>query len=349
MGDLARKLMAQRGGLSSHRVVVLPDFFLDHFVPLPNLQESEGHIRRIHRQGGGNLLTGPHLLRVGGNAANTAYVLGRLGVPTALVARADSTGRSLLDASLGAAGVDLSAVQEALHSASTVALEFHDGANVMLSDSGPVSDYRPEDLGPKEWELLDRADAVFVTNWSQSTKGGTALLRAVVPRARSRGSFTYLDTGDPTHRGRDALELFADDAILRHLSAWSMNENEVRHFSSLLSPSPTPRALEAEARIVAQRYPGRLDVHTREGAFSLEADRLTRVPSYPFTPLRRTGAGDAWNAGNVLGGLLGWSDRDRLTLANAVAACTLLSPTAEPPRFGDVVAWTERHADPGTA
>ena len=49
------------------------------------------------------------------------------------------------------------------------------------------------------------------------------------------------------------------------------------------------------------------------------------VPTFNVKVLRATGAGDAWNAGNILGDHNGLSDECRLTLANAVSACYLSS------------------------
>ena len=49
---------------------------------------------------------------------------------------------------------------------------------------------------------------------------------------------------------------------------------------------------------------------------AFDAAGATRVPAFDFEPIRRTGAGDAWNAGNLAATLLGWPAADRLTLAD---------------------------------
>ena len=49
------------------------------------------------------------------------------------------------------------------------------------------------------------------------------------------------------------------------------------------------------------------------------------VPTFKVKALRATGAGDAWNAGNIFADGNGLSDESRLTLGNAVAACYLSS------------------------
>jgi sugar/nucleoside kinase (ribokinase family) len=61
------------------------------------------------------------------------------------------------------------------------------------------------------------------------------------------------------------------------------------------------------------------------------------VPSFNVNPLRTTGAGDVWNAGNILGDALGLPDSCRLTLANAVAAYYVCSPKAEHPTLSKLM------------
>jgi sugar/nucleoside kinase (ribokinase family) len=52
--------------------------------------------------------------------------------------------------------------------------------------------------------------------------------------------------------------------------------------------------------------------------FTREGEAI--VLAFKIPVLRATGAGDAWNAGNILGDALGLSEGGRLTLANAAAA-----------------------------
>jgi sugar/nucleoside kinase (ribokinase family) len=55
------------------------------------------------------------------------------------------------------------------------------------------------------------------------------------------------------------------------------------------------------------------------------------VPAFNVKTLRVTGAGDAWNAGNILADAHHLSDECRLTFANAVAACYLANPNGVHP------------------
>jgi sugar/nucleoside kinase (ribokinase family) len=79
------------------------------------------------------------------------------------------------------------------------------------------------------------------------------------------------------------------------------------------------------ARILAIRLQARIDLHTSVFSATLRGSNEVVVPAFNVKVLRATGAGDAWNAGNLFGDHNGLSDECRLTLANAVSACYLSS------------------------
>jgi sugar/nucleoside kinase (ribokinase family) len=88
------------------------------------------------------------------------------------------------------------------------------------------------------------------------------------------------------------------------------------------------------ARILAKHFPARIDLHTSMFSATIRSNSEVVVPTFKIKVWRATGAGDAWNAGNILGDHNGLSDYCRLTLANAVSACYLsgedgLHPTKE--------------------
>ena len=51
-----------------------------------------------------------------------------------------------------------------------------------------------------------------------------------------------------------------------------------------------------------------------------------KIPTFNVEPIRLTGAGDAWNSGDILAELLHLPDAQRLMLANAVAAYYISHP-----------------------
>ena len=115
----------------------------------------------------------------------------------------------------------------------------------------------------------------------------------------------------------------------------SLNENEAITYANILDNKGLNEkrvhlefaelAMEA-ARILAKLLPMRIDLHATAFSATLKGKREVVVPAFKVKVLRATGAGDAWNAGNILGDHNGLSDESRLMLANAVAACYLSDP-----------------------
>jgi sugar/nucleoside kinase (ribokinase family) len=66
---------------------------------------------------------------------------------------------------------------------------------------------------------------------------------------------------------------------------------------------------------------------------------VTFFPAYDVELRRSTGAGDAWNAGNIFGALLGLTTAFRLCLANAVAGYYVSSKRAVHPTVDDLIAF----------
>ena len=83
--SLAAKLKATNiRDLKDLKVVLMPDFFLDHFALVKDI-DFLSNIRRVYEEGGGNLLDVPQLLTLGGCAARTSLALARLGVKTSFI------------------------------------------------------------------------------------------------------------------------------------------------------------------------------------------------------------------------------------------------------------------------
>ncbi len=317
-------------------VVTLPDFFLDHFVRVPAWDRAVPLWKGVHAQGGGNVPTPHQHFQAGGNAANTALALARLGVGTHLVTRTSEFGRSVLEGSLGRAGVDLKHVRADGQLSVTTALEFQEErpANVMLSDAGSLAEYGPEQLDANDWTLLEAADLVLVANWSQNRRG-TALLEAVAEACRRAGTLVMLDTGDPSHRREEIAQVRDRLLPLKELDVLAMNENELRQIAGkALAEGEEERA--AAGALSAQRGGGTLDLHTARFAATWGPMGSAVVPTFRVTPLRVTGAGDAWNAGNALGHLAELEPEERLMLANAVAGLYVSGPEALAPTLADV-------------
>lgn len=320
-------------------VVCLPDFFLDHFVELPAWSSARVEFERIHAQGGGNLQRVPQRFASGGNAANTALALARLGVRAHLVARTSRFGAEVLRESLGATGVDLSRVKSDGDLAITTALEF-EGRNVMLSNAGSVARFAFRDLDDNDLTLIEGSDAVLVANWSQNVAGGSDLLVEIAALARAANTLSYVDTGDPSGRAAE-IPAFVDGVLAKApLDVLALNENEMLHyaFADRTGAEGRSELLAVGARL-KERFYGTLDLHTSAFAASWPSagGDVATASTFRVTQRRVTGAGDSWNAGNLLGYLVEAPPVERLLLANAVAAWYISSAEARHPTLAELV------------
>jgi sugar/nucleoside kinase (ribokinase family) len=132
----------------------------------------------------------------------------------------------------------------------------------------------------------------------------------------------------------------------------SLNENEAICYAALLDGEMDEKkekmrfdelALEA-ARVLAKHLSARIDLHTTVFSATLTRKSEVVVPAFKVKALRATGAGDAWNAGNILGDASAISGACRLALANAVSACYLSSPEGLHPTRQQLVKFIEKSA-----
>jgi sugar/nucleoside kinase (ribokinase family) len=121
---------------------------------------------------------------------------------------------------------------------------------------------------------------------------------------------------------------------------FALNENELRQ----LAGRPLAEGQEevrAARDLQRRRGGGTVDLHTARFAASFTPDGEAVVPTFQVEPLRVTGAGDSWNAGNIVGHLAKLAPAERLTLANAVAGLYISGKEALAPTLGDVVRFLE--------
>jgi sugar/nucleoside kinase (ribokinase family) len=306
-----------RKEISTFHVVMLPDFFVDHFVSLDTVENTWSAVKTIAAQGGGNLPGIAQRITQGGNAANTALALARLGISAHLICRTDPLGMHLLQYFLGNSGVDLSGVKTDGNLAITTALEFEEHhANVMIGDPGSVATFTFELLNDHDRELIASADLVGVTNWNLN-RSGTDLACKVFEIAKKHGVRTFFDSGDPSPRLHDIPELINKVLTNPQLDIFGLNENELRYYSN--SSNKTQEEMMSAAVSLKKKIPARIDLHTSLFSGSIRNTFIV-VPTMSLsTVYRSTGAGDAWNAANVFADLLGFADDERLLFANIFA------------------------------
>jgi sugar/nucleoside kinase (ribokinase family) len=307
----------ERKNLQRFPIVLLPDFFVDHIISLKSVTQMHVAVQTLVSQGGGNLPGISQHIHQGGNAANTALALARLGMTPYLICRTSPFGVHLLEFFLGNHGVDLSRVKSDGSLAMTTALEFQEHhANVMLGDPGSVATFSFESLNEQDLELIAQAHLVGVTNWNLN-RNGTMLASQVFQLARRHHVKTFFDSGDPSPRINEIPELVNRVLSSPNLDIFGLNENELRYYTG--SPIPTQQEMIQTAERFKKQIPARVDFHT--SLFSCTIGTATTVvpTTTGVSVIRLTGAGDAWNAANLFADILGFPDDERLLFANIFA------------------------------
>jgi sugar/nucleoside kinase (ribokinase family) len=325
-------------------VVVMPDFFFDRLINLDyDAAYFSSVIADITARKGGSLDGIAQTDIRGGNAVNTASALAALGVNVTPIVCTSKLGLQQIRFYLRKCHVDLSHIKIAAKASLTTALEFsteNGKVNVMLRDLGALANFGPSDLADSDYALIENADYVCLFNWAGTKKHGTQLAETVFRWTKTRGKGkTYYDTADPTPNSDKIPELMRTVLKTSNVDVLSLNENEAICYAALLNEEisqnqPKRRfddlAMEA-ARVLAKNLPARIDLHTTAFSATFTKKKEVIVPAFKIKALRATGAGDAWNAGNIVGDANELSDECRLALANAVSACYLQEPNGVHP------------------
>lgn len=318
------------------KVVVLPDFFFDRLINLKwDNEEFSSLIADVAKHKGGSIDGIPQTDLRGGNAINVASALANLGANVTPIVCTSEYGLQQIRYYFKDTPIDTSHIKIQDRASITTALEFQNRnqkTNVMIRDLGSLADFGPKNLNENDYALIEAANYTCLFNWAGTLKFGTTLAQAVFDRAKAKGkSKTYYDTADPTPNRVKIAELIRTVLKSNQIDILSVNENEAITYASLLEETFSSEkeklnfaelAMEA-ARVLAKHLTARIDLHTTLFSASINGKKEVMAPSFKVDVLRATGAGDAWTAGNIIGDRNGLSDKCRLLLANAVAACYL--------------------------
>ncbi|UCE43959.1 MAG: carbohydrate kinase family protein [Candidatus Bathyarchaeota archaeon] len=331
-------------------VVVMPDFFSDRLVTFEgSARQFYDAIAEVAKRKGGSIHGIRQTASRGGNAANTAAALAALGAEVHPIISTGPLGHHLLRLNLEPLGVDLSHVKVHGETSLTTALEFtnqDERVNVMMCDLGSLEEFGPDNLTPEDLQLLQEANYVCVFDWAGTRRWGTELAEKVFSHVKKEGKGkAYYDTSDPSPKKNEVPTLMKKVLLSDIIDVLSVNENEASCYASHLSnkvkpPQQTLKTSKSAAecaRILANRLSARIDLHTTAFSGSFTGKAEVTVPAFNVSISRVTGAGDAWNAGNIFGDALRLSDSCRLTLANAVAAYYISSGTGEHPTLPDLM------------
>jgi ribokinase len=85
-----------------------------------------------------------------------------------------------------------------------------------------------------------------------------------------------------------------------------------------------------------------VDLHTKPGAAWSNGNETAFAHSIKVEAKTITGAGDVWDAADMLGHLIGLEPAERLLFANCCASLYVRNPDGEPPEMNRVFELVER-------
>jgi len=124
----------------------------------------------------------------------------------------------------------------------------------------------------------------------------------------------------------------------------SVNENELLQLASTVSEEEFEEGEGSlfEAASLFSMLGSRVDLHTPNFSATFIDGQRERSPCLKIEPRKVTGAGDAWNAGDVYAQGIGLSHKERLLFANATAAAYVSKPGLEPASLDEVLVMVDR-------
>jgi ribokinase len=328
-------------------IVVMPDFFVDRIVRLESRENLFDALTEKAERGGGSIRGIPTSDMKGGNAVNVAYCLAKFGVKVTLFTVADEVGAGMIRQAFSQFGDRVTLKISSGKSGLTTAFEFPHGetrVNVMVSDIGDNANFGPDRISSEsDKSLLKNADAVMVVNWASNNKG-TEL--AEFAFRNSPSAFHFIDPADVDtrkHEFRDSLARLASIT-----DSLGMNENECNSIADalglgrLLGASYNAGEVKAAAKELSAKIGISVDLHTKAGAAWSNGKESEFVHAIKVDARTLTGAGDAWDAADVLGYLAGLDPRERLLFANCCASLYVRDGNAEPPSLNNAFELVER-------
>lgn len=283
----------------------------DLFVPpLPRLPD-EGELLKV----------GPMLMDTGGCAANTATDLARLGARAGVVGRVggDIFG-DFIRTDLRRKGIrDVSGIRTSSNTATsqTVILPVSRQDRRYIHSIGANAELCLDDI---DRDAVAAAQVLYVGGYFLLPRFTPASLAELFKFARSAGVRTVLDVaGVDPGKGIEGLA-----PVLPYTDVFLPNDDEAALLTGIADPVGQCEAFARLGAGIAVVTMG------EKGVVARTPERTIRAGTYPVDCVDPSGAGDAFDAGFIVGMLEGWSIARTVTFASAVGAscCTRLGCTA---------------------
>lgn len=328
-------------------IAVMPDFFIDRIIRLESKEKLFDALAEKAKRGGGSVRGVPTADVKGGNAVNVAYCLAKLGVRVTLFTVADEIGAGIIRQAFSQFGDRVTLRISAGKCGLTTAFEFpHEDTrvNVMMSDIGDNASFGPERIDSEaDRVLLKNADGVMVVNWASNQKGTELAEHAF---RNSPSAFHFIDPADVETRKKDFCNSL--EKLAGMTDCLSMNENECNSLADvlglghILGSAYGADEVKLAAKKLAEKIGISTDLHTKAGAAWSNGRESVFVHTIRVDAKNLTGAGDSWDAADIVGHLAGLDPRERLLFANCCASLYVRDTQGEPPTMNKVFELVER-------
>ena len=328
-------------------IVVMHDFFVDRIIRLESKENLSGALSEKAKVGGGSIRGIPTADVKGGNAVNIAYSLAKLGAKVSLFTVADEMGSIMIRQTFAQFGDKVTLRIANGRTGLTTCFEFpHEGTrvNVMVSDVGDNESFGSERISSEaDRTILKNADGVMVVNWATNING-TEL--AEFSFKNSPSAFHFLDPADIETRKHDFRDSLAK--LSGVTDCLSINENECNSladalgFGQLLGCVYSVEEVKQAAKRISEGVGISTDLHTKVGAAWSNGKESAFAHSIKVDAKRLTGAGDTWDAADIIGYLAGLHPQERLLFANCCASLYIRDPNGEPPSMNKAFEMIER-------
>ena len=328
-------------------IVVMHDFFVDRIIRLESKENLSGALSEKAKAGGGSIRGIPTTDVKGGNAVNIAYSLAKLGAKVSLFTVADEMGSIMIRQTFAQFGDKVTLRIANGRTGLTTCFEFpHEDTrvNVMVSDVGDNESFGSERINSEaDRTILKNADGVMVVNWATNING-TEL--AEFSFKNSPSAFHFLDPADIETRKHDFRDSLAK--LSGVTDCLSINENECNSladalgFGQVLGCVYSVEEVKQAAKRISESVGISTDLHTRVGAAWSNGKESAFAHAIKVDAKRLTGAGDTWDAADIIGYLAGLHPQERLLFANCCASLYIRDPNGEPPSMNKAFEMIER-------
>ncbi len=340
--------------ISMKPIVIMYDFFLDRIIKVGSPNSFISSFLEKSKFGGGSMRGFSSYDIMGGNAVNVAYCLASLGAKIILFTMADEIGKSILKNSFSKFDendVKLCIV-EGKHGLTTSFELLSDDiissknvftkSNIMISDVRENANLGPKDLfkSKNDLEILNNSAAIMILNWATNFKGSDLVKTTIT---NSPNSFHFLDPADIESRKDEFILLLKE--ISNKLDILSINENEcntllkkLRCNSDLfLTNNYNKDTVKKSTKLLSSRLNIAIDLHTRIGScWSDGKDTIFSHSVENILPKRLTGAGDSWDAADILGHLVNLPHSTRLKFANLYSSYYISKEDRDPATLEEI-------------